>query len=77
MKGTAISTSWVVDIQQAYDKLDTKTKAEYAKFGITFNKGLVLMLILPICYANLRSSDVTNVSITCVGMFLIREISCL
>ena len=77
MKGTAISSSWVVDIQQAYDKLDTKMKAEYAKFGIAFNKGLVLMLVSPLHYSNLRSSDVNNVSITCVGMFLIREISCL
>ena len=56
-----ISTSWVVDIQQAYDKLDMKKKAEYAEFGITFNKGLVLMLISPICYVNLRSLDFTNV----------------
>ena len=77
MKGTAISSSWVVDIQQAYDKLDMKTKAEYANIGIAFNKGLVLMLVLPLCYSNLRSSDVNNVSITCVGTFLIHEISCL
>ena len=77
MKGTAIFARWVVDIQQAYDKLDTKKKAEYAEFGIPFNKGFILMLILPIHYVNLRSLDVTNVSITCVGMFLICEISCL
>ena len=77
MKGTAISSSWVVDIQQAYDKLDTKTKAQHAKFGIVFNKGLVFMLISPIHHVNLISLDVNNVSITCVGMFLIHEISCL
>ena len=60
VRDTAISANWVVDIQQAYDKLDTDKKTEYEEFGITFDKGLILMLVLPICYINLRSSDVTN-----------------
>ena len=77
MRDTAISANWVVDIEQAFEKLDQDKKTEYKEFGIAFDKGLILMLVSPICYVNLRSLDVTNVSITCVGMFLFHEISCL
>ena len=76
MKGTAISADWVGYIQQAYDRLEEDMETEYKKFGIAFNQGLILMLILPIHNINLRSLDVTDVSITCVGMFLFHEILC-
>ena len=52
MKDTAISADWVVNIQQAYDKLDMMKKTEYAEFGITFDQGLILILILSIRYIN-------------------------
>ena len=77
MKDTAILADWVGHITQAYDKLEEDTKTDYKKFGIKFDQGLILMRILPIHYSNLRSLDITNVSITCVGMFLFCEISCL
>ena len=76
MQGTAIQGDWVDQVKQTYDKLPQIIKTEYDKYGIDFNKGLMLILILPIHYSNLRSLDVNNVSITCVGMFLVCEILC-
>ena len=77
VKHVAISTDWLVNIQQAYDKLDMKTKTEYEQFGVAFDQRLVLILVQPIRYSNLKSLDVNNVSFTCFGMFLFHEISCL
>ena len=44
------------------------------KVGVGFDQRLVLMLIMPICYCNLKSLDINNVSFICVGMFLFHEI---
>ena len=77
MKSVAVSADWLGNIRQGYDKLDTDTKTEYENVGVAFNQRLVLMLVWPLCYSILKSSDVNNVSFICVGMFLFREISCL
>ena len=77
MKSVAVSADWLGNILQGYDKLDMDTKTEYENVGVTFNQRLVLMLIWPLHYSNLKSSDVNNVSFVCVGMFLFHEISCL
>ena len=77
MKSVAISTDWLGNILQGYDKLDMDTKTEYENIGVAFNQRLVLMLVRPLCYSNLKSSDINNVSFVCVGMFLFREMSCL
>ena len=77
MKHVAISTDWLVNIQDQYNKMNQDTRTKYEQFGVTFDQRLVLILVQPICYSNLKSSDVNNVSFACVGMFLFREISCL
>ena len=77
MKSVAISTDWLGNILQGYDKLDMDTKTEYENIGVAFNQRLVLMLVWPLHYSNLKSSDINNVSFVCVGMFLFREMSCL
>ena len=77
MKSVAVSTDWLGNILQGYDKLDTDTKTEYESVGVTFDQRLVLMLVWPLRYSNLKSSDINNVSFVCVGMFLFREMSCL
>ena len=77
MKSVAVSADWLGNIWQGYDKLDTDTKTEYENIGVAFNQRLVLMLVRPLHYSNLKSSDVNNVSFVCVGMFLFCEISCL
>ena len=77
MKSVAISADWLGNIWQGYDKLDMDTKTEYENVGVTFDQRLVLMLVWPLCYSNLKSSDVNNVSFVCVGMFLFHEMSCL
>ena len=77
MKSVAISADWLGNILQGYDKLDTDTKTEYESVGVTFDQRLVLMLVWPLRYSNLKSSDINNVSFVCVGMFLFREMSCL
>ena len=76
MQGTVIQGEWVDQVKQAYDKLLQNMKTEYDEYGINFEKGLMLILVLPIHYINLKSLDVNNVSITCVGMFLFCEILC-
>jgi hypothetical protein len=77
VKSVAISADWLGNILQGYDKLDTDTKTEYENVGVTFDQRLVLMLIRPLRYSNLKSSDINNVSFVCVGMFLFHEMSCL
>ena len=77
MKSVAVSTDWLGNILQGYDKLDTDTKTEYENIGVTFNQRLVLMLVWPLCYSNLKSLDINNVGFVCVGIFLFREMSCL
>ena len=77
VKSVAISADWLGNIWQRYDKLDTDTKTEHENVGVAFDQRLVLMLIWPLRYSNLKSSDVNNVSFICVGMFLFREMSCL
>ena len=72
----AISAQWLGDIQQANKNKMTPQKMNiYEKSGIAFDEWLILMLVLPIHYNNLKSSDVNNMS-TCVGMFLFHEVLC-
>jgi hypothetical protein len=77
VKSVAVSADWLGNILQGYDKLDTDTKTEYENVGVAFDQRLVLMLVQPLRYSNLKSSDINNVSFVCVGMFLFREMSCL
>jgi hypothetical protein len=77
VKSVAVSADWLGNILQGYDKLDTDTKTEYENVGVAFDQRLVLMLVRPLRYSNLKSSDINNVSFVCVGMFLFREMSCL
>ena len=74
MKDIAASTDWLDNIQNGLKKMNPNTRTEYEKVGVAFDERLVLMLVLPIRYCNLKSSDVNNVSFICVGMFLFREI---
>ena len=74
MKSVAVSADWLGNILQGYDKLDMDTKTEYENVGVTFDQRLVLMLVRPLRYSNLKSSDINNVSFICVGMFLFCEI---
>ena len=62
VKHVAISTDWLVNIQDHYNKMNPQTRTEYEQFGVTFDQRLVLILIKPIQYSNLKSSDVNNVS---------------
>ena len=62
MKSVAVSADWLGNILQGYDKLDTDTKTEYENVGVTFDQRLVLMLIWPLHYSNLKSLDINNVS---------------
>ena len=74
VKYIAASTVWLDNIQNGLNKLNPNTRTEYEKVGVAFDERLVLMLVLPIRYCNLKSLDVNNVSFICVGMFLFREI---
>ena len=72
MKDIVASTDWLDNIQNGLKKMNLNTRTEYEKVGVAFNQRLVLMLVLPIRYCNLKSLDVNNVSFICVGMFLFR-----
>ena len=66
MKSTAVSATWLGLIQSdAKKKLNEEKTAKLEEKGIIFNERLILMLVLPIRYNNLKSSDINNVS-TCV-----------
>ena len=76
MKSTAISASWLGLIQSdAKKKFNENVIDRLEKSGIISNEQLILMLVLPIHYNNLKSLDVNNVS-TCVCMLLLHEVSC-
>ena len=77
MKSVAISADWLGNIQQGYDKLDTDTKTKYEKVGVAFDQRLVLMLVQPLRYSNLKSLDVNNVSFVCTVKFLVYDLTIL
>jgi hypothetical protein len=64
IKGVAVSSEWVEKIKEA-----AKIKYGSGKDGptvtdmkITFDGTLVLLLVLPIRFANLKAVDITSVS---------------
>ena len=74
VKDIVASADWLDNIQNCLKKMNPETRTEYEKVGVAFDQRLVLMLVLPIRYCNLKSLDVNNVSFICVGMVLFREI---
>ena len=74
MKSTAVSASWLgLSQSNAKKKLDKNVIDKLEKSGMIFNEQLILILVLPICYNNLKSSDV-NIMSTCVGMLLLHKV---
>jgi hypothetical protein len=64
VKSTAVSATWLGLIQSDAKKKLDKTKSDKLKEkGIVFDERLILLLVLPIRYNNLKSSDINNVSI--------------
>ena len=74
VKHIATSTHWLDNIQDCVKKMNPEKRTVYEKVGVGFDQRLVLMLVMPIRYCNLKSSDINNVSFICVGMFLFHEI---
>jgi hypothetical protein len=62
VKDVAVSSSWLGLIQKEAKKKYKFAEGTFEKDGIAFNERLVLLLVLPIRYSNLKSSDVANVS---------------
>ena len=58
VKGTAVNSMWPQQFRE-------RAKAAYGgieKDGVVFDESSVLLMILPIRFANLKSSDINNVS---------------
>lgn len=65
VKGVAASSSWLGIIWAKANKVykfKEKKIETYEEDGIAFDEHLILCLVLPIHYANLKSSDLINVS---------------
>jgi len=63
VKATAVSSTWLPAITTAArEKYKISEMKVVKKDGIVFNERMVLLLVLPIRYNNLKSSDVNNVS---------------
>ena len=66
MKATAVSSTLLPKIiEAAWSKYKISEDKTVEKDGIIFDERMILLLVLPICYNNLRTSDVNNVS-TCL-----------
>jgi hypothetical protein len=44
---------------------EPEVKQQRELFNKYFDEGLVFMLVMPICYLNLKSSDINSVSVVC------------
>ena len=65
MKGTASSSTWLPKVkEQARVHFRIRDYSDIITAdGVVFDESLVLMLVLPIRYSNLKSADVMNVNI--------------
>jgi|FrelakmetLWP11LW_1041352.scaffolds.fasta_scaffold11106_2 hypothetical protein len=66
VKATAVSSTWLPKIiEAARSKYKISEDKTVEKDGIVFDERMILLLVLPIRYNNLRTADVNNVS-TCL-----------
>jgi hypothetical protein len=64
VKGIAVSEKWVTDIKVAAKNVFGRVLDNQVPFdrGVEFDGKLVLMLVLPIRFANLKAADLASVS---------------
>ena len=58
VKGTAVNSMW----PQQFRECARAAYGAIEKDGVVFDESSVLLMILPIRFANLKSSDINNVS---------------
>lgn len=71
---TAVNSMWLTAIRTYAKKQligdESDIKKQRKSFDKYFDEGFVFMLVLPIRYANLKSSDINSVSVVCGNVLI-------